>query len=57
MPDLKQILIACVGINIVFLIGGLAMEDYQLVTLAVLSGGSCILGVRLRNKMGQGEEP
>jgi hypothetical protein len=55
MPDLKQILIACVGINIVFLIGGLAMEDYQLVTLAVLSGGSCVLGVRLRNKMEKGE--
>ena len=55
MPDLKQILIACVGINIVFLIGGLAMDDYQLMTLAVLSGGSCLLGIHLRNKMEKGE--
>jgi hypothetical protein len=57
IPYIKEILIGCIGLNVAFLFLGMAPDDYQLVTLAVLSGGSCILGVRLRNKMEQGEEP
>ena len=56
MPDMKQILIACVGINIAFLVGGLALEDYQLVTLAVLSGASCLLGIRVRRQIEEEKE-
>ena len=55
MPYIKEILIGCVGLNAAFLIGGLALEDYQLVTLALLSGASCVLGIHLRNKMEKGE--
>lgn len=53
---MKQVLIACVGINIALLAGGLALEDYQLVTLAVLSGASCLLGIRVRRQMEEEEE-
>jgi len=56
LPDMKQVLIACVGINIALLAGGLALEDYQLVTLAVLSGASCLLGIRVRRQMEEEEE-
>jgi hypothetical protein len=56
MLDLKQILIGCVGINIAFLIGGLAMEDYQLVTLAVLSGASCLMGIRVKKQIEEEKE-
>ena len=53
---MKQVLIACVGINIALLAGGLALEDYQLVTLAVLSGASCLLGIRVRRQIGEEQE-
>ena len=56
MPDMKQILIACVGINIAFLVGGLALEDYQLVTLAVLSGASCLMGIRVKKQIEEEKE-
>jgi len=56
LPDMKQVLIACVGINIALLAGGLALEDYQLVTLAVLSGASCLLGIHVRRQMEEEEE-
>ena len=56
MPDMKQILIACVGINIAFLVGGLALEDYQLVTLAVLSGASCLMGIRVKTQIEEEKE-
>jgi hypothetical protein len=55
IPYIKEILIGCVGLNVAFFFLGAATDDYQLMTLAVLSGGSCALGVRLRNKMGKGE--
>jgi len=56
LPNMKQVLIACVGINVALLAGGLALEDYQLVTLAVLSGASCLLGIRVRRQIDEEQE-
>jgi hypothetical protein len=55
MPYVKEILIGCIGLNVAFFFLGAAMDDYQLMTLAVLSGGSCVLGIHLRKKMEKGE--
>ena len=48
---MKEILIACIGVNIVLFFGGLALEDPRLVGLSVLSGLACWLGVYVRNKL------
>ena len=56
LPNMKQVLIACFGINVALLAGGLALEDYQLVTLAVLSGASCLLGIRVRRQIDEEQE-